>query len=51
MWVEPESNNKYRDPYWFIRNPIKRLKHLAFLYSVKHSLGEEGLNNAENVIN
>ena len=35
MYIDPDHNFKYRDPYWLMCNPIKKLQHYAYLYYLK----------------
>lgn len=45
MWVEPTKHSKYRDPYWFMLAPMKRIQHYFFLSSTANFLFSQGLNN------
>ena len=50
MWVEPIKHSKYRDPYWFLLKPIKRINHYFFLLKTANYLFSQGLNDQSTVI-
>lgn len=49
MWVEPEKNYKYRDPYWLIINPIKKYKNIMNIYKIVNFLKHQGIHEKSDV--
>lgn len=50
MWVEPSKPSKYRDPYWLLWEPRKRMRQYFFLRRVSDFLFSQGLNDQTTVI-
>lgn len=49
MWIEPSKNSKYRDPYWLLINPIKRINHYFFLSATAEFLFSQGFSDKNTV--
>lgn len=50
MWVKPANNYKYRDPYWFLLNPMKKVEHILDIKSLINYLKINGYHNENTVL-
>lgn len=49
IWINPSVNYYFRDPYWLILNPFKKMSHFWNLKSLKDNLQYFGIKDATSV--